>query len=59
MMKSFKIFDSNNDSTLDMGELAAAFRLMGQNPTKKQIQDIAKEADLDGKQILQVSVLDG
>ncbi|XP_053382352.1 uncharacterized protein LOC123540996 isoform X1 [Mercenaria mercenaria] len=47
MMKSFSIFDSNNDNTLDSEELAQAFRVMGLNLTNKQLDDIVKEADVD------------
>ncbi|XP_060561665.1 uncharacterized protein LOC132721386 [Ruditapes philippinarum] len=47
MMKSFKLFDQNNDNTLDKKELGEAFRIMGLNLTKKQVDDIVKEADVD------------
>jgi Ca2+-binding EF-hand superfamily protein len=48
-MKSFKLFDQNNDNTLDKKELGEAFRIMGLNLTKKQVDDIIKEADVDSK----------
>lgn len=47
MIKHFKTFDRNNDRTLDVSEIGTALRVMGQNPTQKQLQMIVKEADAD------------
>ena len=43
----FAVCDDNNDGTINMNELEAVMKYMGQNPTKKELQEIMTKMDTD------------
>ena len=44
----FVIFDSANAGTISIEDMGSAMRSMGQNPTKQELDEIAKEVDKSG-----------
>ena len=45
----FTLFDTDGDGTISIKELETIMRSLGQNPTQKEIQEMVKKADNDGK----------
>ena len=46
--KTFDVFDRNKSGKITKKELKKSMRLLGQNPTKDEIEDMIKEVDTDG-----------
>ena len=46
---AFSAWDKDGDGTIDAGELGIVMRSLGQNPTMRDINDMLKEIDKDGK----------
>ena len=46
--EAFSLSDKNSNGTITTNELGTVMRLLGQNPTMAELQDMIKEADLDG-----------
>ena len=51
---TFKIFDKNGDGTISCNELADAMRIMGQNPTEKEVKALVDEVDANGLHFLSI-----
>ena len=49
--ESFLLFDSNGDGQLSGAEIEKMFQAAGQNPTKKELDEIMKTGDKDGNRI--------
>lgn len=45
----FNDFDRDKNGKIDDSELGTALRMLGLNPTKKEIDDMMQEVDNDGK----------
>jgi Ca2+-binding EF-hand superfamily protein len=48
----FQHFNKNNDGKLSKLELGIMLRSFAKNPTEAELQDLVKEIDLMGKQLL-------
>nr|AAD34256.1 calmodulin mutant SYNCAM54 [synthetic construct] len=46
--EAFSLFDKDGDGTITTKELGTVMRSLGQNPTKKKLQDMINEVDADG-----------
>eukprot|EP00662_Eupelagonemidae_sp_cell21_P042990 gene42990-30159_t len=46
--EAFNLFDKNGDGTITKKELRSALRELGEQPTKKELQDFIKDVDKDG-----------
>ena len=49
----FAACDDNDDGTINIGELDSVMRYMGQNPTKKELQELMKKMDKDQSGVLE------
>lgn len=45
---AFLLFDKDKDGVVSMKELGSVMRLLGQNPTEAELQDMMNEIDADG-----------
>ena len=45
------MFDQDNSGTITFDELATVMRILGNNPTTQELNDIMTELDKDGKAI--------
>ena len=52
--KAFDLFDPDGDGTITTLELGTVMRVIGQNPTEAELQDMVNEVDEDGQYILLV-----
>ena len=52
-MENFKVFDESGDGAIDTKELANVLRSFGQNPTDKEIEELLKDVDSDGSNVLE------
>ncbi|CAD5114659.1 DgyrCDS3709 [Dimorphilus gyrociliatus] len=46
--EAFMLFDKDKDGVVSMKELGSVMRLLGQNPTEAELQDMMNEIDADG-----------
>ena len=51
---TFKIFDKDGDGTISCNELVDAMRIMGQNPTEKEVKALVDEVDANGLHFLSI-----
>ena len=49
MRSVFDLFDSNHDGTICVSELMKLMQSCGQNPTDKDVEEIMKSVDKNGK----------
>ena len=42
------MFDRNGDGSIEFSELATVMRLLGNNPTKEELNEIMNDLDSDG-----------
>ena len=47
--RAFDLFDPDGDGTITTLELGTVMRVIGQNPTEAELQDMVNEVDEDGK----------
>lgn len=52
--KVFDLFDKNGDGHISAAELGKVLRAIGQNPTDKDVEEVLKKADKDGKVLRRV-----
>ena len=52
MRSVFDLFDSNHDGTICVSELMKLMQSCGQNPTDKDVEEIMKSVDKNGKSLL-------
>ena len=45
---TFKKFDLDGDNTINTKELGNVMRMLGQNPTEAELQDMIADVDTDG-----------
>lgn len=50
--ETFKIFDRNNDGNISTTELGKIIRILRQNPTESEMQDMINEIDADGNGVI-------
>ncbi|KAI8354399.1 hypothetical protein B0O80DRAFT_386184 [Mortierella sp. GBAus27b] len=48
LKSTFQLFDKNGDGSISSQELESAMRALGQKPTQAEVQELIKNADLDG-----------
>ena len=48
LQEAFSFFDKNHTGSIATRELGAVMRLLGQNPTEAEIQDLINQVDADG-----------
>ncbi len=48
LSQAFRFFDNNNDGLISSSDLAYSMEFIGEKLTKKQIDQMIKEADTDG-----------
>ncbi|XP_033645712.1 calmodulin-beta-like [Asterias rubens] len=53
--EAFSIFDKDGDGTVTCEELAVVLRSIGLNPSKKELQGLIKEADVDGNNTIELN----
>ena len=46
--RAFDLFDPDGDGTITTLELGTVMRVIGQNPTEAELQDMVNEVDEDG-----------
>ena len=46
--EAFSVFDKDGDGTITIDELGTVMRMLGQNPTEAELQDMINEVDADG-----------
>merc|ERR1711935_1073483 len=46
--EAFSLFDKDGDGTIDNEELGTWVRIMGNQPTDEEVEDLIREADKDG-----------
>lgn len=46
--RAFDLFDPDGDGTITTLELGTIMRVIGQNPTEAELQDMVNEVDEDG-----------
>ena len=47
--EAFALFDKDGDGTITTNELATVMKSLGQNPSEKDLEDMIREVDADGK----------
>lgn len=47
--RAFDLFDPDGDGTITTLELGTVMRVIGQNPTEAELQDMVNEVDEDGR----------
>ncbi len=53
--EAFSIFDKDGDGTVTSEELAVVLRSIGLNPSKRELQGLIKEADVDGNNTIELN----
>merc|ERR1711924_45384 len=48
LREAFAVFDKDNSGTIDASELAEVMKTLGESLTAEEIQEMIKEADIDG-----------
>ena len=48
LMEAFKVFDQDGDQLISMGELSNVIHILGGKLTHEEIEEMIKEADIDG-----------
>ena len=46
--EAFSLFDKNGDGQISSTEMGTVMRVLGQNPTEAELQDMINEIDTDG-----------
>ena len=46
--EAFHVFDTNNNGVIELHEVINVLRILGQNPTVSEVQQMIKELDSDG-----------
>ena len=49
--EAFSLFDAKGNGSISDQDLGVIMRSLGQNPTEKEIEEMIKEVDVDGKHI--------
>ena len=47
--EAFTVYDHDRNGKITMNELGAVLRILGQNPTEKELENMMQEVDMDGK----------
>jgi calmodulin len=50
--EAFSLFDKDHDGCITTGELGTVIRALGKNPTEKEVREIIKEVDPDGRGLI-------
>lgn len=48
LIRSFRVFDKNNDGLISSNELRHVMTSLGERLSEEEVDDMIKEADLDG-----------
>ena len=53
------MFDTDGGGDISTKELGQVMRMLGQNPTREELDEIIEEVDEDGEQLIALCILNG